>query len=76
MIKRFFPVLFTLVVTALTCWAAWWLWNEVPGWLRRTEFSDYGYLASLLCVFLVLSFRNPLMRWVWDHCEMPWTGKK
>ena len=67
MIKRFLPTIFTLIVTGLVCWVAWWLWDEVPRWLRRTELSDYGYLASLLCIFLLLSLLNPIVRWVWDR---------
>ena len=58
-----------IAVTAVLCAIAWWLWNEVPGFLRRTELADFRYLASLIAVFFVLSVLNPLIRWVWDRFD-------
>ncbi|MEM7069346.1 MAG: hypothetical protein AAF478_10730 [Pseudomonadota bacterium] len=65
--RKLIQIAFTLAVTALVCWGAWYLWNEVPRWLRRTELSDYSYLASLLAIFLALSLLNPLVIWVWGR---------
>ena len=53
-------------VGLLLCYGAWWLWNEVPRWLRGTEFSDFSFLASLLAIFLLLSLLNPLLGKVWQ----------
>jgi len=69
MMKKAFRILFTLSVTGLVCWGAWWLWNEVPRWLRRTEFSDYSYVASLVLIFLALSLLNPVILWIWAKLE-------
>ena len=67
MMKGLIRILFTLLATGLLCFGAWWLWNEVPRLLRRTEFSDYSYAASLVAIFLALSLVNPLLLWVWKH---------
>ncbi|MGI9350834.1 MAG: hypothetical protein ACR2O3_04665 [Rhizobiaceae bacterium] len=63
----FMRIVFTLVITGLLCFGAWWLWNEMPRFLRRTEFSDYSYGASLVAIFLALSLINPVLLWVWKH---------
>ncbi|MEM9278343.1 MAG: hypothetical protein AAGA76_07195 [Pseudomonadota bacterium] len=60
-------IAFTLAVTALLCWGAWTLWNEVPRWLRRTEFSDFSYVASLAAIFVALSILNPVLLWIWNR---------
>lgn len=57
---------FTLAITGLLCWAAWYLWNKVPRWLRRTEFSDFNYVASLAAIFVALSLANPILLWIWS----------
>ena len=62
-------IAFTLLTTGLVCWGAWWLWNEVPRWLRRSEFSDYSYVASLVLIFLALSLLNPIFLWIWAKLD-------
>ena len=65
--RKVIKVVATLIVTGLLCLGAWTLWNEVPGWLRGTEFADFGFLASLLAVFLGLSLINPVLGWLWNR---------
>ncbi len=56
---------FSLAVTGLVCFGAWYVWNETPRWLRRTEFSDFSYFASLVLMFFALSVLNPVILWIW-----------
>lgn len=57
------------VLSGLLCYGAWWLWNEIPRLLRRTEFSDFSFVASLLAVVLVLSILDPLLAWGWGKID-------
>lgn len=56
----------TAAATAVLCFGAWWVWNEVPRYLRGTEFADFSYFASLVAVFFLLSLINPLLRKAWE----------
>lgn len=58
-------------VTGLLCWASWWMWNEVPRFIRRSEISDFSYFAGLLLIFLCLSLIHPLLSWAWKKLFPP-----
>lgn len=61
--------LLSIIITALLVLLAWYLWNEVPGWLRGTVLSDYSLVASLAAVIVVLSVLDPLIARVAKHTK-------
>ena len=42
------------LLTAAVVYACWWLWEEIPQYVRRTPLQDYRYLVNLLAIFLFL----------------------
>lgn len=53
------------LLTAAVVYACWWLWEEIPQYVRRTPLQDYRYLVNLLAIFLFLSLLNPILWKIW-----------
>ncbi len=58
-------------LTAILVALCWYIWEETPGWIRRTPLQDYRFLVSLLAIYLVLSLLNPLIGKFWNLLFSP-----
>ncbi len=47
--------LFGLAVTAALLYGGYLLWEEIPGWTRRTPLADYKALINVVAIFVALS---------------------
>ncbi|MEM6665188.1 MAG: hypothetical protein AAF638_02165 [Pseudomonadota bacterium] len=63
--KRAKPFLITSVLTVAMAYGCYWLWGQIPGWIRGTPVSDFRQIVSVVAVFLALSLAEPVLIRIW-----------
>ena len=66
-------LILSALITALVLGACWYVWTELPQWIRKIRFlrgsllQDLRFVVPLLAIYLMLSVVHPVLVRIWTR---------